>query len=193
MDNNQIDLLIKVLGFSATVASITIVGIQLKRTSAWKRKEYANDKVLKFFENAYVKNALIMLDRTGATLVLPDIEQQRLDIKTIEYDETLLQTALTKTDLFTDEEGFVRDCFDALFTGIEQLHDVCKSGLMKFEDLRPYFAYYSKIIHREIFHKSPESIAAINVYISHYFDRNRIPEFWREVKANYEIENPPQV
>ncbi|MDC7788943.1 hypothetical protein PQJ75_26165 [Rhodoplanes sp. TEM] len=179
---DKADLLVKVVGFSATAFSLLITARQIENTNKWKRKEFANTSITKFFEEPLVRNALLMMDWRERLLVLSEEHKAMVGAPTIEYNEAMLVSALRKISKFSNKDVVIRDCFDNFFADVGRFNDLVESRIMDYSDFRPYFGYWSKIVLGETNHKSLTVIEAINFYIKTYFDERKIMKFLLSIK-----------
>ena len=182
------DLAIKVVGFSATAISLLFTAKQLRVANLWKRKEFANNSITRFFQDPLVRNAMLMLDWRERILVLSAEHSEMLGKTTLNYSQDMLPSALRKGLGFSDDEIVIRDCFDAFFGGIQQFNDLVECGIMEYSDFTPYFVYWGKILTGEIDHKSRESLDAIHDYINIFFDPKQTNKFFQNVMGDSQLE-----
>ena len=191
------DLIIKVIGFGAAAGSLWFTAQQIKNSNEqrrdanrqsvaagqWRRKEFANTAIRKFFEDPYVWNAMLMMDWMERDLVLSKDHAVMLGQPKFTYYDSMLPEALNKpSSKYSTEEIIIRDCFDAFFGGMQQFIDLTDSRIMEYEDFKPYFGYWAQLLHGKVPHKSAAALAAINAYIKKYFDEKKIKRFLAEVE-----------
>lgn len=89
-----------------------------------------------------------MLDWDGQEYQISDSETAR--ISTAQTHSALRTENLT----FAPKEGFVRDCFDSLFGGLEQIEHQISVSLIVFSDVDGALAYYANLMAKNVFNNS---------------------------------------
>lgn len=171
------DLIIKLIGFPVTAGSFFATALQFRKSNKWKRKEFANNSIVRFFDDPYVRNTMLMLDWQSRIIVHTEEHAIMTGSKTFTYSENMLESALKIGANFSPQEVAIRDCFDVFFAGIQQFNDLVRSGVMEYSDFQPYFQYWGDLLRGRIAHKSEASLEAIKAYVVHYFDRNAVDAF----------------
>jgi hypothetical protein len=104
----------------------------------------------------------------------------RVGQDTFVYTASMLMTALAskstiqrdatgKERKFTDEEREIRDSFDRLLDRLERFEIFIEEGLISYDELRPYLAYWMQLIGNKKFgRKRPEYIERLWIYIDEY-------------------------
>ncbi len=149
----------------AAVGACVAFGIglwQYKKSQDWKKAEFLAAEMKEFFANPRVAVALTMIDWGGREVGLP-IANSPGGTKQIYVDYPMQTFALRPHTLpskmvssrgeatgktrdgsvgFEPEHAAIRDCYDALFDGLERFGGYVKSELVGVEDLRPYLEYW---------------------------------------------------
>jgi hypothetical protein len=147
-----------VFGFVALIRTLREVreNRQLRSEELrWKKASLARDTLVALKTNAKVIDALTMLDWTGREY---EVGKGLRDTVTWGEIERALRPHDSTSD-FADKEVYVRDCFDNLLDGIEEIEHL-QIGLIEFEDVRYPLAYYIK--------KLNEHQSAVSRYIEFY-------------------------
>lgn len=126
----------------------------------WKNASLARDILVGLKENPKVIDAMTMLDWTGREY---EVRTGRKESITWNEMEAALRPHDESSD-FTQKEVHIRDCFDKLLNGLEEVEHYLRLGLIEFEDVRYPLAYYIK--------KLKEHESAVRQFIEFYeFER----------------------
>jgi hypothetical protein len=113
----------------------------------WRRIQYAQQLLEKFFAKENTKLALRMLDVQGRT-ELP-IETAEDDTSDVDLTEQMLIGSLQTLDQrkrFDEPYFTIRMIFDEFFTDLSMFQHHIDAGLIKLKDIRPYLEYWIKSI-----------------------------------------------
>jgi len=102
----------------------------------WRKAQLAREILKEIRASTLVQHACLMLDWTGR-----EYEITPGHFEAITWDD--MDKALRTNNLtFTDKEVHIRDSFDALFDGLEQLEHHLRTNLIALEDIRLPLEYY---------------------------------------------------
>lgn len=135
-----------VVGWSSTFSAFCVGLYQYWVAQNWKRTEFVASEVEKFFGDAQVSAALLLLDyniirldeqgkrtRTGGYVYTDDVVTRSLAIHTKNQDEI---------ERFSDEEMVARLAFDALLTWLDRFDHHIDTGLITVADVRIHLRYW---------------------------------------------------
>lgn len=104
----------------------------------WKKAHLGREVLVKFMEKGHVRDALKMLDWSGREYEVMPGQKVRIN-----SDDMLgALRPHTAADHFTAMEAYVRDCFDALFEGLEIFEHYLRTDLLDFRDIEFPLDYY---------------------------------------------------
>ncbi|MGT2437142.1 hypothetical protein ACU4GH_16265 [Bradyrhizobium betae] len=112
----------------------------------WRRVQYAQQLLDKFFNKPNTKLALRMLDVQGET-ELPSSEEDK--VQTVTLTEEMLEISLRTLEqqqLFNEPYFTIRMIFDEFFTDLSMFQHHIDANLIKPKDIRPYLEYWIKSI-----------------------------------------------
>ncbi len=108
---------------------------QSERELRWRKAKEAKAVIEEISRHQGVATALRMVDWDGRIYVFPDGTRASVTHKEMVH-------ALRLAGPYTHKEAFVRDCFDDLFDAVSRVEGMLESGLLEFDDIRQFFAYY---------------------------------------------------
>lgn len=139
----------RIAALSGGLATIIGGGFALWRWTIdqrWRRVQYAQQLLEKFFEKENTKLALRMLDVQGETeLPFPGQDEVQIVILTEEMLVTSLRT-LEEQQMFDEPHFTIRMIFDEFFTDLSMFQHHIDANLIKLKDVRPYLDYWIKSI-----------------------------------------------
>lgn len=144
MQEFDFEFWIKILTAILAVLTFTKAIIEYGKAQNWKKAEFLAKEIKEFYANIDVQNALLMLDWNELEVEIPIGEE-----KTFSFDDDLFKSALIihiNKDDFSPEEIKIRLTFDEFLFKFGMFQNYVDSGLIKSEDLRPYFNYWIDII-----------------------------------------------
>ncbi len=123
----------------------------------WKRAEMAKTCLDEIRDDAGAAAAMKMLDWENLSFKLPDGHDSRRITRAIRNH------SLRTTDLsFDTDEQFVRDCYDALFDGLQAIEHYVNIRLIEFADVSQPLGYYVELL------ASPEEFPVMKHYLTEY-------------------------
>jgi len=112
----------------------------------WRRVQYAQQLLQKFFEKENTKLALRMLDVQGET-ELPSSEEGEVQVVFLTEEMLIISLRTLKDQQMFDEPHFtIRMIFDEFFTDLSMFQHHIDANLIKMKDIRPYLEYWIKSI-----------------------------------------------
>lgn len=159
---DAIDSTAKIAGLFAVVVALLTFGVQLQRWREdrvkqleeakkanaqraeelrWRKASLSRDALDKLFDDSLAQAAMRMLDWDG--------REYEFHGKTEQIGHGDVYRALRTTDLaFTAKEGFIRDCFDALFGHFQLMEHFLSINLLEEFDVMYPASYYAEIMAR---------------------------------------------
>lgn len=112
----------------------------------WRRVQYAQQLLEKFFEKENTKLALRMLDVQGET-ELPSSEEGEVQVVFL-TEEMLIISLRTfeEQQMFENPHFIIRMIFDEFFTDLSMFQHHVDANLLKMKDVRPYLEYWIRSI-----------------------------------------------
>lgn len=107
---------------------------EIRENRRWKMAEAAKNLVDELFSDDLAYNAAIMVDYDGRKFKIGD-KTRAIDKKFV------IESLRTDRDSFSEDEKYVRDCFDHLFYFIRRIAQAEASGLIKAADVRESLKY----------------------------------------------------
>jgi hypothetical protein len=129
------------------VAEMRLSRLQKDRDLAWNQAKEATLMIDRLSLDPQAKAAILMLDWTIREYTLPSG-------RTAVISREEVADALRIEDLiFTHKEGYVRECFDALFNQIDRIENAIEVGLVRESDMLSFLEYYFEVMakHHDIF------------------------------------------
>jgi len=186
MTNQAIELSKLVVSIVALISTLLAAGIALSgylRSERWKRAEFVAREMKEFFDNARIRNALLLIDWGSRRIQLLDEDDEahgnvrvtrQLQVGAL-LPHTLVNEAASDCDSegtmrrYTIVEAAIRDCYDAFLDGIERFSSYVQTGLIDVEQLRPYLQYWIDDIHEPAKDEDDAAwSAALLTYIAFY-------------------------
>lgn len=121
--------------------------LQREEDLRWRRAHMAKQCIDEIRHHPLASLALNMLDWDGRRYLFPPgvyAVPAGAVTHRIEADKRRSALRTVHTTFDDDSEVFVRDCFDALFDGFQNLEHYLKIKLIVFEDLEQAFTYYAE-------------------------------------------------
>jgi hypothetical protein len=125
---------------------------QYWESQRWKRVEFVSSEIDKFLADPKVATALLLSDYSRIRLDRNGTRASDERDGAI-FDDALITSALIAHTEFKDEtESFsaaqmlVRESYDALLSGLERFGHHLQAGLVTADDLRPYLAYWIRVL-----------------------------------------------
>jgi hypothetical protein len=146
----------------------------------WRRVQYAQQLLEKFFDKKNTKLALQMLDVQGET-DLPSSETKRG--QTVILTEEMLIISLRTLDeqtMFDEPHFTIRMIFDEFFTDLSMFQHHIDADLIKLKDVRPYLQYWIKGINGYGRIYTIELAKQIDKFLK-YFDYSAVLELSRRL------------
>lgn len=114
----------------------------------WKKLEFVGQEIRHFRQNTANQCAMKMLDWNAAKFRHPDIYKDGNPVRLMITDKEILRGLgpINQDGRYSEEEKFVRDCFDAFFDSLEVLETHVEQGLVSFDRYEPYLRYYVDIM-----------------------------------------------
>lgn len=143
----------------------------------WKRVQYAQQLLDKFFDKANTKIALRMLDVQGKTKIPLCGTTSRT--KTINLDGAMIKKSLRTLEQqqrFGEPYFSIRMTFDEFFTDLAMFQHHIDAGLIKLKDVRPHLRYWIKSINGYGLIYEPSVAEQINLFLR-YFDHESVLRF----------------
>lgn len=163
---DRIESTVKILGIIFTVTTLFFTYQTYEASEKWKRTEFIQPKLKEFTDNQSVKNVSSLLDYN--VRFVPLFKKDSLQ----KITDNVLSSALvidTINGTFTPVETKLRDNFDEYFDLLNTFNVYAKSKLVKYEDLKPFFAYQLEIIFDPKNKKKSEELKnTIKDYINYY-------------------------
>ena len=107
----------------------------------WKQAQLAREVLNSFFSNKFVRDATIMLDWYGREFEIGPNKKAEIVWADL---PVALRTWGGPQVPFDDTQVYIRDCFDALFDGLELIEHYLRTGLLDFSDVQFPMAYHVK-------------------------------------------------
>jgi hypothetical protein len=153
---------------AAPAVAIIWACCRFTKALARKRAEFAAAYMERFFSCPRVRKATAMIDRYEREIEL-------LPGKKVRVTDNMAMNAL-RTDkeigpgvkFLPEEDTEIRLCFDALFSRMSVLHGYVKNGLVTANEIKPYLAFWSKILTGKEGAKSKEFTDRVWKYAEHY-------------------------
>jgi hypothetical protein len=140
------------VGLAGAIAALAVGLWQYRQAQLWKRSEFVAAEMAKFFAQPKVATALLLLDYSRIKLRPDGTRANREDHGSI-LDDGVTERALRhhvecpeQTEAFGSEEMLAREAFDMLLTGLETFDHFVETHLVEVEDLKPYLAYWLRIM-----------------------------------------------
>jgi hypothetical protein len=109
----------------------------------WRQAEMARTILDQTWSNNFARSALKMLDWSG-------LKYERAGATTEPITHENVYHALRTTNLrFTDDEQYVRDCFDQLFDDFERMEHYLNIGLVNWDDIQGRLDYHVNLLARQ--------------------------------------------
>lgn len=162
-----------IIGLFLTAIALIINANEYAKAQTWKKLEFLAKEVKSFFDDKYVRRALLLLDWNGIDLQLEPGEMYDGQNNVL-INDTILQTALRHHSKvpggkFLPKEVLVRKIFDEFLFQLGIFNQYLESGLMDINELRPYLEYYIHAMGQlENGRKDIETISQIWIYIDTY-------------------------
>lgn len=109
----------------------------------WRQAEMARTILDQTWRDELAKSALRMLDWSGLKY-----ERAGRITEPITHDNMYYALRTSNTQ-FTDDEHYVRDCFDQLFDDFERIEHYLNIGLVNWEDIQGRLDYYVSLLARQ--------------------------------------------
>lgn len=107
----------------------------------WRKASLARDALGEFLADPLAADAMRMLDWDG--------RDYKVGEQTVTISQAKMLVALRIDNLkFSDEEVYVRDCFDAFFSHLQLIEHFLSVGLLEFKDVSYPASYYVGILAR---------------------------------------------
>jgi hypothetical protein len=140
----------RVTSLFAGLATIIGGGFALWRWTIdqrWRRVQYAQQLLEKFFEKKNTKLALRMLDVQGKTKLPSSAGEGKVQVITL-TEEIFINSLRTLEEQQRFEEPYftIRMIFDEFFTDLSMFQHHVDANLIKLKDVRPYLEYWIKSI-----------------------------------------------
>lgn len=167
MQIEEAKLVVSILGFAGTIATILLAIRQYKRAEQWKRAEFVAREVKDFESNPAVRNALSMIDWSTRRVNLaqkqnPTDEDLEFVTRTIQWKALLPHTVKSQSwrfkagdselspalhsgplkEGFTLTEARIRDSYDLFLDYLQRFSSFVESDLLTVDQLRPYIGYW---------------------------------------------------
>ena len=115
-----------------------------RRSLRWQQAEMARQIIEAIRQNDYSASALKMLDWSGVEYTKPDGE------KTSKFNAEQRRNMLRVENAifngtFEKDAPFIRDCFDRMLEDCCLIEQYIANGLVRVEDISPYFSHYMKL------------------------------------------------
>ena len=136
----DLELWIKILTDFVALLTLVKAIYEYVKAQKWKKAEFLAKEVKEFYANVDVQNALLMLDWNEIEIEIPIGEQD-----SFVFNDKMFKSALIPHQIkedFTSEETKIRLTFDEFLFKFGMFQNYVDSGLIKSEDLRPYFNYF---------------------------------------------------
>jgi hypothetical protein len=163
----------RVTSLFAGLATIIGGGFALWRWTIdqrWRRVQYAQQLLEKFFDKKNTKLALRMLDVQGKTKLPSSAGEDKFQVITL-TEEIFINSLRTLEERQRFEEPYftIRMIFDEFFTDLSMFQHHVDANLIKLKDVRPYLEYWIKSIngHGQIY--TVELARQMNKFLE-YFD-----------------------
>ncbi|HEX8722987.1 MAG TPA: hypothetical protein VF736_20375 [Pyrinomonadaceae bacterium] len=140
-----LELLAK-LGVLAAAGVFVIGLIQFQIGQTWKREEFLSDMVNDFGRRVSVDNAkkmieLLMFYPQGRMIDL-SLSAEKPEMRKVYVGDIEKALDPAKTDLLTDEEMRIRECFDVFLSRLERFEHYIRSQLVTQESVQLYLGYW---------------------------------------------------
>ena len=143
-----------VSGLIAFIAGLS----QYMKAQKWKRAEFVAAEFKQFMSKPAVKNATLLLDWNSRVLEIPNNNQSGHTQGVLITDE-ILASALVPHDQrplgFTDVEVYIRDTFDELLEALQIVSHYIDSGLVTYQEFKPYIFYWIEILGNKNCNRKP--------------------------------------
>jgi hypothetical protein len=140
----------RVTSLFAGLATIIGGGFALWRWTIdqrWRRVQYAQQLLEKFFEKENTKRALRMLDVQGETELPSSASEDGVQVFTLTEKIFIDSLRTLEEQQRFDEPYFtIRMTFDEFFTDLSMFQHHVDANLIKLKDVRPYLQYWIKSI-----------------------------------------------
>lgn len=183
----QIDLGIKIVGGSFTIA-LFLRGLWVyKIEQRWKKKEFVSKEIKEFSDHKMNRNAMLMLDWDTRPIELypenSDYDKRFVMVGRRNLERALMPGGKLK-NRFTRDEAIIRDTFDHYLEGLTRFEHFIDTKLVSFEDFKPYLNYWINLIAEGL----PERARCVlhNYLIKYKYDRviKLINRFGKEVNPS---------
>lgn len=152
------------------------VGLYQNNTAqSWKRTEFVAAEAEKFFNDAKISTALLLIDYNVIRLTPEGKRALKGQAGHVYTDDALIKALAVHTkfedevEKFSEDEMLAREAFDALLTGLESFDHHIQAGLITMEDVQVYFRYWlPKLSSAESGWKGAEFYVALHAFIDAY-------------------------
>jgi hypothetical protein len=114
-----------------------------KEQFRWRQAEMARTILDRTWHDELAKSALKMLDWSGLKYEHGGRFTEHIT------DEKMWNALRTKDTLFTDDEQYVRDCFDKLFDDFGDIEHYLSINLINWDDVRGRLDYYVSLLAKQ--------------------------------------------
>ncbi|MCZ4221939.1 hypothetical protein [Pedobacter rhodius] len=181
---DRLESTIKIIGILLTSIAIVFTFLTFRANQKWERAKFTTARINEFSESKSVKMVQKILDYNNANIPLYKENEMESIHDDLVYEALVIDTI--RGD-FSENESKIREVFDDYFDKLSVFNRYIKSGVIEYEDVKPFLEYQIRIL-ADIKNqrKSEEYKKRVWTYIN-YYGFHDIEELF--LKFGYSIQN----